>query len=206
MSERWSEGSSASSSHRPHGHDSHRTSRKESLAPHSDSLGSVHRRRTSRLSIIGGPKMDVFRRLSIASGTDVLDAPKEAKRPNTYRLGPEANEKFNNSETERLIAETLESYLDGETYDRHKCVGFAKNLSEVIKARVRDNMSPRLYRDGLMTRYKIVCHVLLGQDTGQTMRCASRCLLNTDMDGFASATYSQGDLFAVAAVYALYTD
>jgi len=48
---------------------------------------------------------------------------------------------------------------------------------------------------------KLVVHVMLGQDAGQTVRFASRCLWNIDEDSMASATYRNNWLFAVGVVF-----
>jgi len=73
----------------------------------------------------------------------------------------------------------------------------AMRLSEVIKDRVK--ALP-------LRRYKLVCSVVIGQNGGQAVRHASRCLCDADNDGFASASYANSSLFAIATVYAVYHD
>jgi len=70
-------------------------------------------------------------------------------------------------------------------------------LSEVIKERIKALRLPR---------YKLVCSVIIGQNSGQALRHVSRCLCDADNDGFASASYSNNSLFATATVYAVYND
>ena len=70
-------------------------------------------------------------------------------------------------------------------------------LGEVIKDRIK---ALRL------TRYKLVCLVVIGQNTGQAVRHASRCLWDAHNDSFASASYVNSSLFATATVYAIYYD
>lgn len=89
----------------------------------------------------------------------------------------------------------LQSFLDGETYDARKCSQLSEQLSEIIRARVKEL--------GLR-RHKIVCVVTIGQIRGQTVRCASRCLWDSDTDGEATATFQNHSLFATATVYAIY--
>jgi len=73
----------------------------------------------------------------------------------------------------------------------------SRRLSEVIRDRVKTLRLPR---------YKLVCTVLIGQNSGQALQHASRCLLDADNDGFASASYENSSLFASATVYAIYYD
>jgi len=89
----------------------------------------------------------------------------------------------------------LESFLDGELYEARKCSQIAQNLTEVVKGRMKELSLPR---------YKYVCKVMIGQNAGQCISFASRSLWNTATDNFASATYRNGSLFAVASVFAVY--
>jgi hypothetical protein len=53
-------------------------------------------------------------------------------------------------------------------------------------------------------RYKYVCVVTIGQKKEQGMAVCSRCVWNTETDNYASASFSRGDLLAVATLYATY--
>jgi len=70
-------------------------------------------------------------------------------------------------------------------------------LSEAIKDRIKALHLPR---------YKLICTVVIGQNSGQSMRHASRWLWDADNDGFASVSYDNGSLFATATVYVVYYD
>lgn len=94
-----------------------------------------------------------------------------------------------------FIASLLESFLDGELYEALKCSQIAQNLTEVVKGRMKELALPR---------YKYVSHVLIGQNAGQGINNASRSIWNTATDNFASATYRNGSLFAIATVFAVY--
>jgi len=89
----------------------------------------------------------------------------------------------------------LESFLDGELYEARKCTQIAQNLTDVINGRMKELSLPR---------YKFVSHVMIGQNPGQSVSFASRSVWNTTTDNFASATYRNGSLFAVATVFAVY--
>lgn len=114
---------------------------------------------------------------------------------NTYRMHPESKEKFNAGPVEKIMKSVLESYLEGEVYEHKMCANLAQNLSDVIKSRVKDLGFPR---------YKLVCNVLIGENSSQAVMMTSRCLWNSDTDNFAQARFSKGKLFAIATVFATY--
>ena len=175
----------------------------------SDALTNPHKAQPAgrRVSRVAEPmqvnhaakRMSVFRRLSVASGSQysllLEHAKKPAKLENTYNMAPHPDQKYNASRVEKVISGVLNSYLDGEDYEPRKCTLLAKSLSDVIKSRVKDMD---------FDRYKIVCNVHIGEKGDQSLQYASRCVWNTDTDGFSSATYKSATLYAVATVYALY--
>ena len=118
------------------------------------------------------------------------------KLANTYRMAPRPEEKFNSSTAKRIMSGVLQSYLEGERYDKNLCTSLAKNLADVMKERMKDQ--------GFSCRYKYVCVVTMGEKKEQGMAVCSRCVWNTDTDNYASASFSKGNLFAVATLYALY--
>ena len=70
-------------------------------------------------------------------------------------------------------------------------------LSEVIKERVKQLD---------MRRFKIVCMVIIGQNTDQSMMVSSRCLWNFSYDNFSSFTLKKGPFYAVGMVFATYAE
>jgi len=55
-------------------------------------------------------------------------------------------------------------------------------------------------------RYKYVTVVSIGAKENTEVVVASRCLWNPDFDTFASYTYDEHGLFAVAVVFAVYRE
>jgi len=55
-------------------------------------------------------------------------------------------------------------------------------------------------------RYKMVATVEIGQNTGQEFTSSSRCLWNTDLDGFVTSYKKCPAVFIVATLYLVYTD
>ena len=57
-----------------------------------------------------------------------------------------------------------------------------------------------------LARYKLVTHVMLGEDTDRSVQVAARCLWNQDTDNFAAATFRNNWIYAVAIVYGMYLE
>ncbi|CAH1775094.1 unnamed protein product [Owenia fusiformis] len=121
--------------------------------------------------------------------------PTIVKVQNTYQMEPTTNNKFNPSRVEKVALSILDTYLDCEDYNGKKMSHLSQTLSEMIKNRVKEMNFPR---------YKIVCVVTIGQNCGQDFRSASRCLWDRDNDTFATVTFKNSSLFAIANVYATY--
>ncbi|GFR86519.1 Tctex1 domain-containing protein 1 [Elysia marginata] len=178
--------------------------RRSSVLPMDGLTTGPNIRRMSRLDArpsiqygMSGRRMSHVSRSSM-SGTSF--GIKEFKMPtsyqNTYRLEPHSSERFQSKKAKEVIKSVLESYLNGEKYSKDICGNLAQQLSEVIKGRIREL--------GFSTRYKLVCLVTIGQNRNQGVAVVSRSIWNTDTDNWASASYSSGDLFAVANIYATY--
>lgn len=117
------------------------------------------------------------------------------KLQNTYKLEPDASEKFKPGAVRDVIKEVLEECLDGEKYNPTQCRNLTQMLTDLIKGRVKELGFPR---------YKYIVTVTLGQDCKQGIQLVSRCLWNKDTDRYAEAYYEKDGLFAVATVYAIY--
>lgn len=112
---------------------------------------------------------------------------------NTYQLEPEMT--FPSCAGKRLIQQVLERKLAGESYDAKKSSALACEISDVIRAKVKEVTAPR---------YKLAVLVHLGQKYDQGMAVGSRSLWTSQHDTFCSATYTNPSLFAVGTVYACY--
>ncbi|KAL4238982.1 hypothetical protein ACF0H5_003686 [Mactra antiquata] len=116
---------------------------------------------------------------------------------NTYRLEPTDTTRFSSKKAEDIISHVLENYLKGKSYDPKKFPNLCKSLAELIKDRVKSSGC---------TRYKLIAHVMILENQGQSMRHVSRCLWNKDVDDFATATYETNGFTAVGSVFATYYD
>ena len=154
-------------------------------------------------------RMSVYRRLSTVSyrkssaANSVVDlalaSPTRApdRFENTFQLQPVEGQRFNSSKVKNMVDEILSSYLDGEGYEEKKCKMMAKNLSDVIRGRVKNLAFPR---------YKIVCSVTIGQIDAQSLQMSSRCLWSPEYDSFSTSYYKNTSLFCTALVYGIYMD
>ncbi|NXI59872.1 TC1DA protein, partial [Chloroceryle aenea] len=96
---------------------------------------------------------------------------------------------------DEILKDVLGSYLREQPYEPALCRDMARDIAEVIKARVKDLMIPR---------YKIVVVTTIGQLKEQSMEIGSRCLWDPASDTFSSYVFKNASLFALANVYAVY--
>lgn len=164
-------------------------SRRNSVLSRRSSFGMVPGSR--RPSI--GPWM--FHRRVSFSGLPIFQPILKTRLENTYRLGPDKGCKFDAGRVQRVLEGTLASALGTAVYGPQGSAPLAQSLTELLQSRAKEVLPPR---------YKLVCHVVLGQQGQQSLVVASRGLWDTDTDSFASATFSNASLFAVATVYGVY--
>ncbi|KAM6066456.1 dynein light chain Tctex-type 5 [Chlamydotis macqueenii] len=109
------------------------------------------------------------------------------------RSGPP--KRFPVAAVDDILRDVLGSYLREQPYEPARCRDVAKEIAEVIKARVKDLMIPR---------YKIVVLTHIGQLNEQSMQIGSQCLWDPASDTFSSYVFKNTSLFALANVYAVY--
>ena len=141
---------------------------------------------------VGGIMMDGSKRLhSLSSASE----PAPPKMENTYRLYPDDKASFRPLSVQKEIADVLEGVLGNMEYNPSTSGRITTRLSEAIKVRVKALQ---------FTRHKLVVHVLVGSHSGQCLELASRCLWNQETDSYATASYQNSSLFAIASVYGIY--
>ncbi|XP_068427450.1 dynein light chain Tctex-type 5 [Clinocottus analis] len=112
---------------------------------------------------------------------------------NTYQMAPYKHMPV--TAVTDILKDVLTSYLQEEKYEVEWSQKMTKTICEVIRARVKDLM---------ISRYKIVVLVHIGQLTGQSMQVSSRCLWDPSHDTVASYSFKNSSLFGLATVYAVY--
>lgn len=114
---------------------------------------------------------------------------------NTYRLEPVSGTEFSPEKVENVIRDVLDSRLNAVTYHPARSKTLATDLSTVIKGRVK-------MLD--FKRYKIVCNVIVMENKDQGVQVASRCIWNSSTDNFATYTYRNSSVIAIAYVHGAY--
>lgn len=113
----------------------------------------------------------------------------------TYRMNPDESKQFPPCAVDKKIKSVLKSMLEDVTYDASMAPSLSVTVSNTLRMELKDLEIPR---------YKLICHVMLGEKKGQHVEVASRCLWNDNFDSYASATYQNNSLFAVGTVYGVY--
>ncbi|NWI00407.1 TC1DA protein, partial [Tichodroma muraria] len=96
---------------------------------------------------------------------------------------------------DEILREVVSSALRERRYEPGPCREAAKDIAEVVKARVKALAVPR---------YKIVVVAHVGQLGEQSLQIGSRCLWDPESDTFSSYAFRNTSLFAVASVYGVY--
>ncbi|NXB08873.1 TC1DA protein, partial [Cnemophilus loriae] len=94
-----------------------------------------------------------------------------------------------------ILRDVVESALREQRYEAGPCREAAKDIAEVVKARVKALAVPR---------YKLVVVTHVGQLGEQSLQIGSRCLWDPQSDTFSSYVFKNTSLFAVASVYGVY--
>ncbi|NXG54873.1 TC1D4 protein, partial [Hemiprocne comata] len=129
------------------------------------------------------------------SGLPLLQPILKTRFENTYRMGPDEGCKFNAGRVQQVLEGILAGTLGTSVYSPQSSAPLAQSLAELLRSRTKEVVPPR---------YKLVCQVLVGQQGQQSLLVASRALWDPKNDSFASATFSNTSLFAVATVHGVY--
>ncbi|OAJ43530.1 hypothetical protein BDEG_26883 [Batrachochytrium dendrobatidis JEL423] len=123
---------------------------------------------------------------------------------NTYKLKPDksvyetgynSHGWFPTNTVKLIIEETLAKHLAKVKYDCDIVPELVKTIANDVMQSVK----------GLeLDRYKIVVDVNVGEFKGQGIKVASRAVWDTTTDSYASASFKNATLFAVAIVFGCY--
>ncbi|XP_075280305.1 dynein light chain Tctex-type 4 [Opisthocomus hoazin] len=129
------------------------------------------------------------------SGLPLFQPILKTRLENTYRMRPDEGCKFDAGRVQRVLEGALAGALGTAVYSPQGSAPLAQSLAELLRSRAKEVLPPR---------YKLVCQVLLGQRGQQSLLVASRALWDPESDSFASATFSNTSLFAVATAHGVY--
>lgn len=114
---------------------------------------------------------------------------------NTYKLFPDA--KMPTKTIETAVENVLREHFANEVYETAKCKKNCQNICELIKEKVKGMV---------ISRYKLVVVVHVGEKKGQGVQITSRCAWNENFDNFVTVNFTNSSLFVQATVYALYVE
>ena len=98
---------------------------------------------------------------------------------------------------ESVLKENCDSMMADDASFLEEAPDRCAGMVEQIKAKVKELNIPR---------YKVVVQVTLGENKGQGVRVASRCLWDHKTDNYATLTYKNERYFACAVVFGAYTE
>lgn len=119
---------------------------------------------------------------SFGKETQQHDVPEEQQKHNVFYA----------HEIKKIMDEILQEKLSTQAYDPSICRVLCISLSEDIKGRVK-NLG--------MERFRLICSVSIGSNSGQGILMASRFLWNEYKDNFSTSCFQNASLFAVAIVF-----
>lgn len=94
-----------------------------------------------------------------------------------------------------IIETVLNEELGGKQYDSSQTGPLTRTIADKIKQKIQE-LNHR--------RYKIVVQVLIGEQKGEGLRIATRCLWDPEADNYASYTFINDSLFCAAVAYGVY--
>lgn len=106
------------------------------------------------------------------------------------------NTRLKQREAKAIIAAVMQEKLAGQAYHAEMTSRLARDLSDEIKNRLKAELD--------LPRYKWVVQVAIGQQKGQGVKMAGRCLWDSDTDSYATDLYINETLFCVASAFGVY--
>ena len=120
-------------------------------------------------------------------------------------------DRFRRSATEKILAAVLEEKMaftnERDKKGRLSFVYNSDDSGETIREIVEDcqnKVIAMMKAQAGPPRYKFVFQATMGENHQQMVRNASRCLWDSAMDNCASASWTNGRVYAVATCFALY--
>ncbi|XP_070562363.1 dynein light chain Tctex-type protein 2B-like [Ptychodera flava] len=117
------------------------------------------------------------------------------KYENTFKMKPDSGTQFDVSRVKKTMKALMELMLADTRYNPTSAKVASNQLCEKIKQTVKDLG---------YVRHKLVCNVLIGEVKDHGVQIASRCVWDPTTDNFATETFKNTSLFAVASVYGVY--
>ena len=122
---------------------------------------------------------------------------------NTYKLCPDETKRYLTYKIYPIIYDLLMDKVSSNEkanptgYNPKACASLTRELADSIRREAKNFNVPR---------YKIIVHTVVGENSEQDVRVASRCLWNTDFDNSVSVSYKGKYMWANAVIYVLYSE
>jgi len=132
---------------------------------------------------------------------------------NTYLMAPQDTQRFKRSECEAIMKKVLEEKMAvvnerdkkgrlSWTYDPEDAGDIIREIVQDCQTNLLAAMKER-HPNGSPV-YKFIFQAQVGENNGQMIRSASRCLWDKQEDNSATAQWTNGRVWAVAICFALY--
>lgn len=158
---------------------------------------SINDRKPMETKSVGGGVKSETRKGTTVAGSERQSGDRVMQ--NTYQLQPRSP--LCHSLIAKLTEEVLSELLEGVQYAADKATQLTKDVTSILTDRLRSVV------DLKFPRYRIVVQVSVGNMCNQpTLNVASLCLWNQETDTYATATYTNSSLYAVAVIFAIYLE
>ncbi|KAK3277962.1 hypothetical protein CYMTET_14067 [Cymbomonas tetramitiformis] len=112
-----------------------------------------------------------------------------------YVTEPAFDAKFRQGKAQEIIMQVLKAKLTGVVYHADNTSTWTREIADDIKLKLKEM--------GL-DRYKFVVQVVIGEQRGEGVRMGCRCFWDPNTDSYATAEFSNGSIFCVAAAFGVY--
>ena len=155
--------------------------------------GTVGSRKDTFLSV--GSKDKHFQGKDQDRQSQETDDHQPLEYENTYKMEPDV--KFQERQVKDIITAVLKENITEKEYSHN-----ALNRRITLMC---SNILERVKRLD-MKRYKLISHVLIGENNSTTLQFSSRCLWDIRWDTFASVTITSGNIYATGMVFGIYAE
>lgn len=121
--------------------------------------------------------------------------PLPLKLENTYRIEPNITFKSKATAIQDAVNNVLKTHLKKVKYSPDNCGELARNLSTIVKNKLKELIPPR---------YKIICQTFIGEQRGQGIEIATRCLWSTSTDSCEVVNFKNDSIIATTIIHGIY--
>lgn len=114
---------------------------------------------------------------------------------NSYKIRPNFKHKFRPAAVKAIIHDVLNEELSGKQYNSEEATSWSKHISDTVKDKLKELE---------LDRYKFIVQVVIGEQRGEGVKVACRCLWDSDTDNYAQDIFMNDTLFCVVAAYGVF--